>query len=285
MFRTGLVAFLAVVVPAAVSAYEIKPKSPETAFSGKLQPDIVGLSTATEGSKATAVFEAHLRELPGVKPESTQQKFGSTNVTYVTSMKFVSPAGGNHAGESMTAVFSSPASANRAYYVSRTLGFANDKQLSKSDMIQQVMAKYGDKPTAIGDGRIYYFYKGGKIVSVKQKYNAASALEALNAPINPKAAVALNDANGRGSCVAMFKHAQASDKSLGKLLDDAKAANCDGLVTVELFPGTSSDRVGRAEFTLIDFKQIVSAARIDADAFAAEKDAAVKTAPDNAPKL
>jgi hypothetical protein len=285
MFRTGLVAFLAVVVPAAVSAYEIKPKSPETAFSGKLQPDIVGLSTATEGSKAAAVFEAHLRDLPGVKLESTQQKFGSTNVTYVTSIKFASPASGNHAGESMTAVFSSPASANRAYYVSRTLGFANDKQLSKSDMIQQVMAKYGDKPTAIGDGRIYYFYKGAKIVSVKQKYNPASALEALNAPINPKAAVALNDTNGRGSCVAMFKHAQASDKSLGKLLDDAKAANCDGLVTVELFPGTSSDRVGNAEFTLIDFKQIVSAARIDADAFAAEKDAAVKTAPGNAPKL
>ncbi len=71
------------------------------------------------------------------------------------------------------AAFSSPASANRAYYVSRTLGFANDKQITKSDMIQQVMAKYGDKPTAIGDGRLYYFYKGGKVVSVKQKYNPA----------------------------------------------------------------------------------------------------------------
>ncbi|WP_424630909.1 hypothetical protein [Bradyrhizobium sp. SYSU BS000235] len=286
MFRTGLVAFLAVVLPAAASAYEIKPKSPETAFSGKLQPDIVGLSTATEGSKAASVFEAYLKDLPGVKPEPTLQKFGRTNVTYVTSMKFTSPASGNRAGESMLVAFSSPASANRAYYVSRTLGFANDKQLTKSDMIQQVMAKYGDKPTAIGDGRLYYFYKGGKIASVKQKYNPASALEALNAPINPKAAIALNDANGRGSCVAMFKHAQASDKSLGKLLDDAKAANCDGLLTVELSSGVAQDRVGKAEFTLIDFKQIVSSAKIDAEAFAAEKDAAVhSTTPSNAPKL
>ncbi len=91
MFRAGLVAFLAVVFPAVGSAYEIKPKSPETAFSGKLQPDIVGLSTATEGSKAASVFEAYLKDLPGVKPESTQQKFGRTNVTYVTSMKFSSP--------------------------------------------------------------------------------------------------------------------------------------------------------------------------------------------------
>jgi hypothetical protein len=286
MFRSGLAAVLALVIPATGWAYDIKPKSPESAFSGKLQPDIVGLSTATEGSKAASVFESYLKDLPGVKPESTQQKFGSTNVTYVTSMKFVSSASGNRAGESMTAFFSSPASANRAYYVSRTLGFSNDKQLSTADMIQQVMTKYGDKPTAIGDGRIYYFYKGGKIVSVKQKYTPASALEALNAPINPKAAVALNDANGRGSCVAMLKRAQALDKSLTKLVDDATAANCDGLVTVELFPGAIPDRVGKAEFTLIDFKQIVSAAKIDADAFTAEKDAALnKATPGNAPRL
>lgn len=286
MFRSGLAAFFAVVIPVTSWAYDIKPKSPESAFSAKLQPDIVGLSSATAGSKAGSVFESYLKDLPGVKPEPTQQKFGSTNVTYVTSMKFTSPASGNQPGQSMTAFFSSPASVNRAYYISRTLGFANDKQITKADMIQQVMAKYGDKPTAIGDGRLYYFYKGGKIVSVKQKYTPASALDALDAPINPKAAVALNDADGRGSCVAMFKRAQALDKSLTKLVDEAKAANCDGLVTVELFGGVAPDRVGKAEFTLVDFKQIVSAAKIDADAFAAEKDASVNSASQgNAPKL
>jgi hypothetical protein len=94
MFRSGLVAFAAlfsVTVTATGWAYEIKPKSPDTAFSGKLKPDIVGLSSATEGSKAAPVFEAYLKDLPGVKPETAQQKFGGTNVTYVTAMKFTSP--------------------------------------------------------------------------------------------------------------------------------------------------------------------------------------------------
>ncbi len=288
MFRSGLVACVAlfsVAVPATGWTYEIKPKSPETAFTKKLQPDIVGMSSDIEGSKASPIFEAYLKDLPGVKPEATQQKFGGTNVTYVTSMKFVSPATSNHPGESMMAVFSSPASSNRAFYISRNLGFASGKQPSKAEMIESVRAKYG-APTAIGDGRIYYFYKGGKVMSVKQKYTPASALEALNAPINPKAAVALNDSNGRGSCVAELKRVQTLDKTLDKLVAEAKSANCDGLLTVEIFPGITPDRVSKAEFTLIDFKQIVSAAKIDADAFAAEKNEALNKTPlGNAPKL
>ncbi|EGP06712.1 hypothetical protein [Afipia clevelandensis] len=288
MFRSGLIAFVAlssVTVPAAGWAYEIKPKSPETAFSGKLQPDIVGLSSATEGSKAAPIFEAYLKDLPGVKPETAQQKFGGTNVTYVTAMKFTLSPTSTHPGESMLAVFSSPASSNRAYYISRVLGFSSDKQPSKAEMIERITGKYG-APTAIGDGRMYYFYKGGKLMSVKQKYTPASALEALNAPINPKAAVALNDSNGRGSCVAELKRAQALEKTLDKLVTEAKAANCEGLLTVEISPGITADRVSKAEFTLIDFKRIVSAAKIDADAFAAEKNEALNKTPlGNAPKL
>lgn len=288
MFRSGFVACVAlfsVAAPAIGWTYEIKPKSPETAFSAKLQPDIVGLSSNIEGSKASPIFESYLKDLPGVKPETSQQKFGGTNVTYVTSMKFTSPATSGHPGESMIAVFSSPASANRAYYISRNLGFASGKQPSKAEMIERVTAKYG-APTAIGDGRMYYFYKGGKVMSVKQKYTPASALDALNAPINPKAAVALNDSNGRGSCVAALKRAQATDRTLDKLAAEAKGANCDGLLSVEISPGITPDRVSKAEFTLIDFKQIVSAARIDADAFAAEKNEALNKTPlGNAPKL
>lgn len=288
MFRSGLLLCLGL-LPAAFSAashaYEIKPKTPDAAFTGKLQPDIVGLSSNIEGAKASAIFEAYLKDLPGVKPEATQQKFGATNVTYVTSMKFVSPATSNHPGESMVAAFSSPASGNRAYYVSRNLGFANDRQPSKLEMIDRVTTKYG-QPTAIGDSRIYYFYKAGKLMSVKQKYTPATALEALNAPINPKIAVALNDANGRGSCVAALKRSQALAKTLDKLTAEAKAANCDGLVTVDISSGITPDRVSRAEFTLIDFKQIVSAAKIDEDAFAAEKNEALNKTPlGNAPKL
>ena len=133
---------------------------------------------------------------------------------------------------------------------------------------------------------MYYFYKAGKLMSVKQKYTPASALEALGAPLNPKVAVALNDANGRGSCVAELKRSQALEKTLDKLVSEAKAANCDALVSVEIFPGITADRVSKAEFTLIDFKQIVSAAKIDAEAFAAEKNEALNKTPlGNAPKL
>ncbi len=107
-------------------------------------------------------------------------------------------------------------------------------------MIERVTAKYG-APTAIGDGRMYYFYKAGKVMSVKQKYTPATALEALNAPINPKIAVALNDANGRGSCVAELKRGTGFGETLDKLVPEAKAANCDGLVTVEIFPGITAD--------------------------------------------
>lgn len=288
MFRRVLVAVLALGLPlaTAATAYEIKPKTPETAFSGKLHPDIVGLSSSTEGSKAGAIFEAYLKDLPGVKPEATQQKFGGTNVTYVTSMKFTSPAAAGNPGESLTALFSSPASGNRAYFISRSLGFANDKQPSNAELIGQITAKYGAAPTLIGDGRVYYFYKAGKLVSVKEKYTPASAVAALTGPINPKAAVALNDANGRGSCVAVLKREQASDKSLNKLAAESKGANCDGLVVIEISPGITPDRVGKADFVLIDLKQIVSAAKIDADAFAAEKNEQLnKTPMGGAPKL
>ena len=284
MFRSVLIATL-VLLPVAAAAYEIKPKTPDAGFSGKLQPDIVGLSSNIEGSKAAAIFEAYLKDLPGVKPEATQEKFGGTSVTYVSTMKFASPATGDHPGESLSAMFSSPASTNRAYYVSRSLGFNKDKQPSKAEMIERITAKYGT-PTAIGDGKVYYFYKAGKVTSVKEKYTPASAVDALNAPLNPKAAVALNDANGRGSCVAMLKRAEGTDKTLPKLADDAKAANCDGLVAVEISNGITPDRVGKADFTLIDFKQVASAAKIDADAFAAEKNESLnKTPMGSSPKL
>jgi hypothetical protein len=139
----------------------------------------------------------------------------------------------------------------------------------------------------IGDGHLYYFYRKGKTVSVKQKYTPASALEALNAPVNPKAAVALNDANGRGSCIAVLKHVEAmADKALDTLLPEARAAHCDGLLDVTLKAGDMPDRVSKATFTLIDFKRIISAAKIDDEAFAAEKNAALHKAPaGNAPKL
>ena len=76
------------------------------------------------------------------------------------------------------------------------------------------------------------------------------------------------------------------EKTLDKLVTEAKAANCDALVSVEISSGITPDRVSKAEFTLIDFKRIISAAKIDADAFAAEKNEALNKTPlGNAPKL
>jgi len=265
--------------------YDIKPKTPDTAFSGKLHPDIIGIASDDDAAKVGGVFEGYLKDFPNAKPQATQQKFGKTDVTYATSMKFAAPAGNGHGAETMEARFTSPASGNFVYYVTRDLGFANDKQPTQQEMIQRVIEKYG-KPTAIGDGRMYYFYKAGKIVSVKQKYTPESAVTALNNPISPRAAVALNDANGRGSCVAVLKHVQAeSDKSLDRLVQDAKGANCDGLLDVVLSPGSTSERVGNAIFTLIDFKRIVSAAKIDSDALAAEKNSPQETSSGSSPKL
>lgn len=280
---SAVLALVALASPAL--SYDIKPKTPDTAFSGKLQPDILGLTSSIDAGKAGAIFEAHAKELQGATPQATQQKFGNTSVTFANTMKLEQPVAVNQAGDSLFVAFSTPASGNFAYYISRDLGFANDQQPTKGEMIQRLTAKYGD-PTLIGDGTVYYFYKGGKIVSVKQRYTPATSVDALNAPIAPKAAVALNDSNGHGSCVAMLKRARAlADKALDKLNADTKEANCDGLVSVELFDGITPDRVGKAAFTVIDFKRAMSAAKIDSDALAAAKEDTVSKTPASAPKL
>ncbi len=113
MFRSGFVACLALVpFVASATAYEIKPKAPESAFSAKLQPDIIGLSSATESSKALPTLEAHLKDLPGVKPETAQQKFGGTGVSYITSIKFALPPTANHPASRSRRMVLLPASGN-----------------------------------------------------------------------------------------------------------------------------------------------------------------------------
>ena len=52
------------------------------------------------------------------------------------------------------------------------------------------------------------------------------------------------------------------------MLDEAKGANCDGVLSVQLVPGTPPDRVGIAQFTLLDLKRVISAAAIDSEALA-----------------
>lgn len=265
-------------------AYDIKPKTSETAFS-KLQPDILGISTDATAESARTIFETTFKGHSETKTDIRQEKFGGTAVSYIAALDFKLPSGAKQNGEALWSSFTSPASANRAYYVARSLTFAQDQQPPKADMIKQVMDKYG-APTIVGDQHLYYIYRGGKIVSTSVKYKEAAALEALDRPLDPRVAVKLNGPNGQGSCVAGVKRSQALEKTLEAMLSEAKGANCDGALSVQLKPGITPDRVGNAEFTLVDFKRITSSAAIDGDALAAEKNERLNGTPlGSAPKL
>ena len=266
MLRRALVSMLAMglaSLPAASLAEDIKPKTPETAFSGKLHPDILGISGESNAESARAVFDSLFKGRKDTKTDIQQQKLG--NISFVAAMNFSLPAGPTQNGEMLSTSFSSPASANRAYFVARNLTFAQDQQPSKADMIKEIMGKYGI-PTIVGDQHLYYIYRRGSIISVGAKYKEATALEAIGKPLDPKTAVKLNGDTIRGSCVAVVKRAQARAKELSAMLAEAKGANCEGVLSVQLVPGASPDRVSIAQFTLLDVKQVISAAAIDSAA-------------------
>ena len=268
MLAVGLVMGLGS-LPAASLADDIKPKAPATAFSGKLRPDILGISTESDAQTARAVFDSLFEGRTDSKTDIQQQKYGNGGATYVAALSFSLPAGSKQNGEMHSTSFSSPASENRAYFVARNLTFARDLQPSKADMIRQVMGKYG-VPTIVGDQHLYYIYRKGKIMSVGGKYKEAAALAAIDKPLDTRAALKLNGDTIRGSCVAVVKRAQSKAKEPSAMLSEARGANCDGVLSVQLVPGTPADRVGIAQFTLLDVKQLVSAAAIDNGALGAD---------------
>jgi hypothetical protein len=285
MLRRALIAIVAVgpaALPAASLAYDIKPKTPETAFSKKTRPDILGISADSSASSARAIFVSSFRGRG--KADIQDQKFGGTTLSYTSALVFTLPSDPKQTGEVLSSSFSSPASANLAYFVDRNLTFALDQQPSKAEMVKQVIDKYG-APTIVGNQHLYYFYRAGSIMSVGAKYKEATALEAVDRLLDPKTALKLNDSNGRGSCVAVVKRSLAREKNLAALLGEAKGANCDGALSVELAPGATPDRVGSAQFTLLDFKRMISAAKIDADALAAEQEDRTPLPKASAPKL
>jgi hypothetical protein len=288
MLRRALVALLAMspaALPSTSSAYDIKPKTPESAFAAKLRPDILGISSDSSAGSARAIFDSSFKGRTDTKTDIQQQKFGEAAVSYTAALVFSSPPGAKQTGEVLSSAFSSPASANRAYFVARSLTFAPDQPPSKAEMIKQVMDKYG-APTIVGDQHLYYFYRGGSIMSVGVKYKEATALEAIDKPLDPRTALKLNAASGRGSCVAAVKRVRGKDKSLVALLDEAKGANCEGALSVQLTPSTAApDRVGNAQFTLLDFKGMISAAGIDDGALTAEKNERNASPKGSTPKL
>ena len=225
MLRRALFASLTMSLaslPAASLAYDIKPRNSDSAFTAKTRPDILGISTDATADSARTIFEAVFKGRSDTKTDIQQQKFGGTAVSYIAALTFSFPSGPKQTGEVLSSSFSSPASANRAYFVARNLTFAPDQQPSKTEMIKQVMDKYG-APTIVGDQHLYYIYRAGKIVSVGTKYKETTALDAIDRPLDPRAAIKLNGANGRGSCVAVVKRSQAKEKSLSAMLDEAKA--------------------------------------------------------------
>src|SRR5439155_25436623 len=229
------------------------------------RPDILGISTEANTESARTSLDSLFKGRTDTKTDIQQQKFGGAS--YVAALNFNLPAGSKQNGEMLSTSFSSPASANRAFFVARNLTFAQDQQPSKADMIKEVMGKYG-VPTIVGDQHLYYIYRKGSIMSVGGKYKEATALEAIDKPLDPRAAVKLNGDTVRGRCVAVVKRAQTKAKEASAMLTETKGANCDGVLSVQLVPGTPADRVGIAQFTLLDVKQLVSAAAIDSAALA-----------------
>src|SRR5580658_6401214 len=173
MLRRALFASLAMSLaslPPASLAYDIKPKPSESAFAAKMRSDILGISTDATAESAQAILEAAFKGRLDTKTDIRQQRFGNTTVSYVAALTFDFPAGPKQTGEVLSSSFSSPASANRAYFITRALTFAQDQQPSRTEMIKEVMDKYG-APTIVGDHHLYYIYRAGKTVSVGTKYN------------------------------------------------------------------------------------------------------------------
>ena len=241
-------------------ADDIKPKTPETAFSGKLRPDILGISTDSTAESARAVLRFAVQGTHRHQDRHPAAEIRRTASAIVAALNFSLPAGPKQNGEMLSTSFSSPASANRAYFVARNLTFAQDQQPSKADMIKEVMGKYG-VPTIVGDQHLYYIYRKGSIMSVgAQVQGSDRAGSDRQAARSARPRVKLNGDTVRGSCVAVVKRAQTKDKDLAAMLTEAKGANCDGVLSVQLVPGHAG-RPGRHRAIHPAGRQAASSAR------------------------
>ena len=274
----------AAALPAATQAYDIKAKTPESAFSGKLRPDILGISADSTADSARTVLESLFKGRTNATTDVQQQKFGDTAISFISALNFSLPAGPTQSGEVLSSSFSSPASGNRVYFLARNLTFAKDQQPAKADMVKEVMGKYG-APTIVGDQHLYYIYRKGSIVSVGTKYKEATARRRHRQAARSQGRAQAQRRNHPRQLRGGVKRAQAKEKTLAAMLSEAKGANCDGVLSVQLIPGTRPDRVGIAQFSLLDVKRVISAAAIDNDALAAEQSERNAMPKGSAPKL
>src|SRR5882757_11351563 len=109
MLCRALVVILAMspaALPEASLAYDIKPKTPESAFSGKLRPDILGISTDSTADSARTVLESFFKGRSNATTDIQQQKFGNTAISFISALNFSLPAGSSQSGEALTSSFS-----------------------------------------------------------------------------------------------------------------------------------------------------------------------------------
>jgi hypothetical protein len=98
MLRRALFASLTMSLaslPAASLAYDIKPKTPESAFAAKMRPDILGISTDSTAESALAIFESAFKGRVDTKTDIQQQKFGINAVGYIAALTFAFPSAPN----------------------------------------------------------------------------------------------------------------------------------------------------------------------------------------------
>src|SRR5215468_10803155 len=81
-------------------AAEIKPKTPDSAFAGKLHPDILGITAETTADAARSVFETALKGRADGKNEIGQAKFGPW-ASYTAALNFSVPLGAKQSGEAL----------------------------------------------------------------------------------------------------------------------------------------------------------------------------------------
>ena len=100
MLRRALIALVAVApaaLPATSLAYDIKPKTPETAFSKKARPDILGISADPRqhphGRSSNPSFRGR------GKADIQEQKFGASALSYTAALVFTLPSDPKQTGE------------------------------------------------------------------------------------------------------------------------------------------------------------------------------------------
>ena len=96
-------------------------------------PGYSGHLAAAGRHSARAIFDQTFKGRSDTRIDIQRPKFGGTAISYVSALTFSFPAGPKQTGEVLSSSFSSPASANQAYFIARNLTFAPDEQPSKAE--------------------------------------------------------------------------------------------------------------------------------------------------------